>query len=183
MLISCKRAEEIAALYYDDIYHLCLFRLIREEDARDVVQEVFLLFQQRYENLDDSMIKSWLYNVADKKIKEQFKKIARREKELILGADLDEFEDYGETYTMEPDNLITSEEIEEKKKDILATLTEKELRLFELVYVKHLEYEELAKTLGITVNTARTRVYRLNLKIKEKVTYAFMVLLLLLMKI
>lgn len=171
------------ALYYEDIYNLCSLRLVKEDDVCDVVQEVFLLFQQRYESLDESMIKSWLYNVANKKIQEKFKHIARREKELILGANLDEIEDFGKTYTIEPDDLITSEEIENKKKDIMATLTEKELRLFEMVYVRHMEYEQLAKTLGISVNTARTRVYRLNLKIKEKVTYAFMVILLLLMKI
>lgn len=182
-MISCERAEEIADLYYDDIYHLCLFRLRKEEDAHDVVQEVFLLFQQRCEELEDTLIKSWLYSVANNKIKEQFRKIARREKELIFGDRSDDQSDCADYYELDPYELITSEEIESKKKDIISTLTEKELRLFEMVYVKHMEYTELSKALGITVNAARTRVYRMNLKIKEKVSYAFMVLLLLLMKI
>ena len=36
MLISVERATEIAELYYNDIYRLCLSRLKREEDASDV---------------------------------------------------------------------------------------------------------------------------------------------------
>ena len=182
-MISCERAEEIANLYYDDIYHMCLFRVRKEEDARDVVQEVFLLFQQHCEDLKDEYIKNWLYNVADKKIKEQFRKIAKREKELIFGDRFEQHIDEEYSYSFEPDDLITNEEIEEKKADIILSLTRKEIQLFEMVYVKHLEYEELANALGISVNNARTRVYRLNVKIKEKVTYAFMALLLLLMRI
>lgn len=182
-MIDCKRAEEIAGLYYDDIYHLCLFRLKKEEDAHDVTQEVFLFFQEHCDNLEDIQIKKWLYSVADKKIKEEFKKIAKREKELIFGTVFGKHSSAEIVYEMELDNTVSDKEIDEKKDDIIATLNEKEIRLFEMVYTKHMEYDELAKTLGVTINTARTRVYRLNIKIKKKVSFAFMVLLLLIMKI
>lgn len=83
-MISFERATEIANLYYNDIYHLCLSRLKKEENAADVTQEVFLLFQEKYEGLEDEYIKAWLYKVANNKIKEQFRAIAKREKELEL---------------------------------------------------------------------------------------------------
>lgn len=182
MLISYERAEEIAKLYYDDVYHLCLARLKREEEAADITQEVFLFFQEQFSELDDIKIKAWLYSVANNKIKEKFRDIAKREKELIFGTQFGSSESADLVYEIELDNVISDKEIDEKKSSILKTLSDKELKLFEMVYTKHMEYEELAKALNITNSAARTRVSRLNAKIKERVTYAFMALLLLFMR-
>lgn len=182
MLISFERANEIAALYYDDVYRLCLSRLKREEDASDVTQEVFLFFQEKHNELEDDYIKAWLYSVADNKIKEQFRAIAKREKELIFGAVFGSQTSTDILYEMEEDNNISPEEIEEKKSRIISSLNKKELELFEMVYTKHMEYEELAKALNISEHAARSRVYRLRLKIKEKAAFVFMAILLLFMR-
>lgn len=182
MLIGFERANEIANFYYNDIYHLCFLRLNDEDEAFEVTQEVFLVFQEKYDDLDDKYIKAWLYAVADNKIKEQFRKIAKREKELIYGTAFGSFISTDILYEMEEDNKITPEELEEKKKSILSSLTEKELELFELFYTKHLEYKELAKVLNVSEGAVRTRVYRLNLKLKEKAAFIFMAFLLIFMK-
>ncbi len=182
MLISFERATEIANLYYNDIYHLCLSRLKKEENAADVTQEVFLLFQEKYEGLEDEYIKAWLYKVADNKIKEQFRAIAKREKELIYGTVFGSHISTDILYEMEEDNKITLEELEEKKESILSSLSEKELELFEMVYTKHMEYKELAEAFNVSEHAVRARVYRLKLKIKEKTAFIIMAILLLFMK-
>lgn len=182
MLISFERATEIADLYYDDVYHLCLSRLKREDDAADVTQEVFLFFQENYNDLEDEFIKAWLYAVANNKIKEQFRAIAKREKELIYGTVFASQTSTDILYEMEEDNKVTPEELEEKKKSILSSLSEKELELFEMVYTKHMEYKELAKAFDISEHAVRARVYRLRLKIKEKAAFIFMAILLLFMR-
>lgn len=182
MLISAERAAEVANLYYDDVYRLCLSRLKKEENAADVTQDVFLFFQEKYNELEDDHIKAWLYKVADNKIKEQFRVIAKQEKELIFGAVFGSHTSTDILYEMEEDNKITPEEIEEKKKSILSSLTEKELELFETVYTKHMEYKELAKAFDISEHAVRARVYRLRLKIKEKSSFVFMAILLLFMR-
>lgn len=182
-MIDFERAKEIADLYYYEIYHLCLSRLKRHEDAADVTQEVFLFFQEHCEELDDNLIKSWLLSVADNKIKEEFRKIAKREKELIYGAVFGVQKSTDIIYEIEQDNKITPEEIESWKDKILSSLTEKELRLFEMVYTKQMEYKELAEALDISEGTARTRVCRLNAKLKEKAAFAFMALLLIFIKL
>ncbi|MBQ9849989.1 MAG: sigma-70 family RNA polymerase sigma factor [Clostridia bacterium] len=182
-MISFERATEIANLYYNDIYHLCLSRLKKEENAADVTQEVFLFFQEKYNELEDEYIKAWLYKVADNKIKEQFRAIAKREKELIYGTVFGSQTSTDILYEMEEDNKVTPEELEEKKKSILSSLSEKELELFEMVYTKHMEYKELAKALDISEHAVRARVYRLRLKIKEKAAFIFMAILLLFMRL
>lgn len=182
MLISFERATEIANLYYNDIYHLCLSRLKKEENAADVTQEVFLFFQEKYNELEDDYIKAWLYKVADNKIKEQFRAIAKREKELIYGTVFGSQTSTDILYEMEEDNKVTPEELEQKKKSILSSLSEKELELFEMVYTKQMEYKELAKAFNVSEHAVRARVYRLRLKIKEKAAFIFMAILLLFMR-
>ena len=182
-MISCERAVEIAKLYYDDVYRLCLSRLRREEDAADVTQDVFLFFQEHYEELADDNIKAWLYAVANNKIKEQFRAIAKREKELIYGTVFGSHTSTDIVYEMEQDNKITDEEINEKINGILSSLTEKELKLFEMVYTKHMEYSELAKAFNVTERAMRIRVCRLRAKLKERASFVFMALLLLFMKL
>ncbi|MBR6646068.1 MAG: sigma-70 family RNA polymerase sigma factor, partial [Clostridia bacterium] len=102
---------------------------------------------------------------------------------LIFGEDDEPQTNMEILYDTAESDKIADEELEKKKKIILSSLTEKELELFEMVYIKHLEYEELAKNFNVSEHAMRTRVYRLRLKIKEKASYMFMVLLLLVMKI
>ncbi len=182
-MISAEKAREIADLYYDDVYRLCLSRLKREADAADVTQDVFLFFQEKYSELEDDFIKSWLFAVANNKIKEEFRHIAKREKELIFRTVSETQTSTELLYEMEEENKITDEELEEKKQSILSSLNEKELELFEMVYTKHMEYAELAKALDISEHAVRSRVYRLRVKIKERASFMFMALLLLTMKL
>ncbi len=182
-MISAERAKEIADLYYDDVYHLCYSRLKKEADAADVTQEVFLFFQENYSDLEDNFIKSWLFAVANNKIKEEFRHIAKREKELIFGTVFATQTSADILYEMEEDNKITDDELDEKKQSIISSLNEKELELFEMVYTKHMEYAELAKALDISEHAVRSRVYRLRVKIKERASFMFMAILLIFMKL
>lgn len=182
-MISAERAAKIAEQYYNDVYRLCYSRLKSEEDAADVTQDVFLFFQENYDELEDTFLKAWLYAVANNKIKEQFREIAKREKELIFGTVFGWQPSTDELYEMMEENKVTPEELEQKKKDILSSLTEKELELFEMIYVKHKNYKELAKALNVSEHAIRTRVYRMRLKIKEKASFMFMAFLLIFMKL
>lgn len=177
-MISEERAREIADLYYEDIYHFCFSRLKNDSDAADVTQEVFLFFQENHNGLEDKFIRAWLFAVANNKIKEEFRSIAKREKELVFGTVFGEQTSTEILFELEEDNKITAEELEKKKRSILDSLTEKELELFEMVYTKRMEYEEMSKKLNISEHAVRSRVYRLRWKIKEKTAFMFMGILL-----
>ena len=182
-MISAQRATEIAELYYDDIYHLCFSRLKSEPEAEDVTQEVFLFFQKNCNKLEDNFIKAWLFSVADKKIKEENRRVAKREKELILKTVFNIQTSADILYEIEENSKISDEELDEKKKSILASLNEKELELFHMIYTKNMEYTELAKALDVSEHAVRSRVYRLRLKIKKYISRMFMVLLLMLIRL
>lgn len=182
-MISFERAEEIAEAYYDDVYRFCFSRIQNEEEASEVTQDVFLLFQEKCDELNDDKIRAWLYSVANNKLKEKSREIAEREKRLIFGITSGLKSEDELTYEMEYEENITDEEIDEKKSEIISSLSEKELELFMYVYSKHMKYSRLAETLGVSEASLRTRVSRLNAKIKAKVYRSFMVVLLVFMKI
>ncbi len=182
-MISFERAEEIAEAYYDDVYRFCFSRIQNEEEASEVTQDVFLLFQEKCDELNDDKIRAWLYSVANNKLKEKSREIAEREKRLIFGITSGLKSEDELTYEMEYEENITDEEIDEKKSEIISSLSEKELELFMLFYSKHMKYSRLAETLGVSEASLRTRVSRLNAKIKAKVYRSFMVVLLVFMKI
>ncbi len=182
-MISFERAEEIAETYYDDVYRFCFSRIQNEEEASEVTQDVFLLFQEKCDELNDDKIRAWLFSVANNKIKEKSREIAEREKRLIFGNIYSLKSEDEQTYELECDNILTDEEIEKMKSEIISSLNEKELELFMYVYSKHMKYARLAETLGVSEASLRTRVSRLNAKIKAKVYRTFMAILLVFMKI
>lgn len=73
--------EHIAAAYYEEIYLFCLRKVNYDEHlARDLVQDVFLLLLERHGGLTNTNLRAWLYSVADKKIKEAYKKREKKSK-------------------------------------------------------------------------------------------------------
>ena len=73
--------EHIAAAYYEEIYLFCLRKVNYDEHlARDLVQDVFLLLLERHGGLTNTNLRAWLYSVADKKIKEAYKKEKKNQK-------------------------------------------------------------------------------------------------------
>ncbi len=181
-MIDAERCKEIAKQYYANVYHYCLIRLSNPYDAADVTQNTFLFFQENAENLCDNHILSWLYSVAYRKIKEKERELCVRNNELIYGNNLGISADTSLIYELELDKEMDCETINEKKKEIIASLTEKEIELLELVYVKKIKYKRIAEELNISESAARTRVSRAKAKIKHKIYSMLLVVLLIFFK-
>ena len=72
-MIDSVRSNEIANMYYNQVWSHCLFIVEDEFETDDIVQKAFLLFEQKRETLDDRYIKAWLYKVVDNLAKEYFR--------------------------------------------------------------------------------------------------------------
>lgn len=67
--------DELFDLYSDDIYRFALYSLKNSNDAKDVVQEVFLKAFQSWENFrGNSHPKTWLLQIARNFMYDQFRK-------------------------------------------------------------------------------------------------------------
>lgn len=73
-MIDDIRAAEIAKMYYNKVRAHCLFIVGDEFETDDIVQNVFLLFEQKRKTLEDEYVKSWLYKATELLIKEFYRK-------------------------------------------------------------------------------------------------------------
>lgn len=165
-MIDKKTAESIAEKYYDDIYRYCLSHLSYNENvAEDVTQEVFLLFQQKCERLEDINIKSWLVRTAENKVLEYFR--ATKKDSVIVHIDDGDFScDEDEIFSLFDECFpLSDDEIEKYKSIVLKSLTKKEQELYNKIYVEKKKYKEIAEELNTTEKAINVRTFRLRKKI------------------
>lgn len=182
MLIDESRIIEIMKEHYQIIYLFCLSLLKNEADAKDVTQDVFKLFMEKSEMLEDNNIRSWLFEVASKKVKLVFRERKKQSRVVYFDDDSCEIPDFvdGLQFLMENEH-IDEEEIIKKKDEILNRLTPDERMLYYDFYESKMSYAQIAEKLGISEKAANIRSFRLKKKIKKMVKAAFLTMLLLLL--
>lgn len=141
--------EEIIKKCYNVILKYCTYHLHGNiHAAEDCTQEVFLTLHQKIDKLDMSNdIRPWLYNVADKKIKEYFRKHPE-------WTDIDSI----------PELPDKSDDI--MKKSILDVLDDTERQLAE-DYYGGADKKKLAESQGITLNTLYDKMKFIRKKINN----------------
>lgn len=145
-MITVERAAELARDNYDDIFRFCLARLGDEWEAADTAQEVFLLLRQRIDGLDDGNLRSWLFAVAENKIKEARLDASRRKRELIL-------DDIAEALPCEPCEPLPACELGGGERELLHMLC------------GGMSHAEMSRALGISDGALRVRICRLKAKL------------------
>lgn len=180
MSIDRKAIESVIRQYYGDIYRFCFSRLINKDNVEDVVQNVFVVLQEKSNELTPENLRSWLFNVAEKKLLEERREEVRRSR----------FVDY-DVELIAKDPLLTYEIVEESisesevdaiKERILQTLTPQERSLFEAIYEKRMKRKDVAKELEITENALNVRVFRLRNHILSLVHTVMTVIILIIVK-
>ncbi len=166
-MIDKKTTENISAKYYDYIYKFCFSHLgCNETVAEDVTQEVFLLFQQKRETLEDINIRGWLRITAENKVFEYFR-AAKKDNVVLHFDDKDYSCNEDEAFVLFDECIpISSEEIEKYKAIVLKGLTKKEQELYTKIYIEKKKYKEIAQELNTTENAINLRAFRLRKKIK-----------------
>ena len=159
--------EHIAAAYYEEIYLFCLRKVNYDEHlARDLVQDVFLLLLERHGGLTNTNLLAWLYSVADKKIKEAYKKEKKNQKLFSIDHSNQEIPCDSDILTL-LENSITDDEIAHGKTQVLSSLAPKEMELYTKIYMEHKQYHTIATELQTTEKAIRLRAFRLRKRMKE----------------
>lgn len=152
-------------------------RVNSEEDAQDILQEVFFQFIEMYRGLEKiERTTSWLYRVAKNKIVDGY----RKKKEVSVE---DHYNSQGqELYIEELIPLINNDTPEDDftRKLVMSVLEE---ALDELpvgqktVFIAHelegLSFKEISQSTGITVNTLISRKRYAVTHLKEKLNELF----------
>jgi len=132
-----------------------VFRYIKQEaDTEEVVQEVFMKIWQSRENINIySSFESFLFTIAHNATVNLLKKRATEQKYVEHVKSLQRIE---ETYELTDE--IQYNELNRKFQDLLNELTPRQKEIFQLSREEGLSNKEIAKKLGISVQTVKNHL-------------------------
>ena len=169
--------EEIYSAFHPKILRY-LARMVGEQDAEDLTQDVFVKAYRGLENFrGESQLSTWLYRIAtnaamDKLRSSSFQRIAQ----LRPSDDSIEGDQAGgvdrAVLVKEEKHLVEKQLIREEMNDCIRGYVEKLPETYRAVLVLS-EYEglknnEIAEILGVTLDTVKIRLHRARAKLKEE---------------
>tara|TARA_R110002072_G_scaffold104540_2_gene228988 strand:+ start:1942 stop:2508 length:567 start_codon:yes stop_codon:yes gene_type:complete len=132
------------------------------DDAMDILQDVLISV---YRNLDnyrgDGVFVAWLFRIASFRCIDYF-----RRKKFHQSADDLELMDENATY--EPDTNLATAQSNRDMSVMMGCLPLEQRQVVELKYFQHFTFEEIGGQLGISSNTAKTRLYAALGKLKKQ---------------
>jgi RNA polymerase sigma-70 factor (ECF subfamily) len=157
MAYSQHDIEKIYKLYYPKLFGFARNYIPTDEDAENIVQDVFLiLWEKRNELVISYTLTSWLFTLVKNKclnflrhklIEEEYK--AQMQEELSFKLCSLEALDY---------SYHSEKELEEKIRQALDALPERCRAVFVKSRIEGMKYKEIAEELGISVNTVENQM-------------------------
>jgi RNA polymerase sigma-70 factor (ECF subfamily) len=134
------------------VYNYCLRMLSHPDDAMDLMQEVFISVYKSLPSFrGESSFNTWLYQIVHRRSVEYYR---RRKLHQGLDAVPEESCERSELET----NQLQSEQHHELK-EMMNNLPWEQRLVVELKFFQHCTFEEIADQLGISTNTAKSRLY------------------------
>lgn len=144
------------------LYNYALRMSGNPDDAMDILQDAFLSV---YRNLGsfrgDAKFSTWLYRIASFRCTDYF-----RRKKREVEADADDFAD--ESNASLPDLCLSNARDNRDIGRLLTLLSPDQRQVVELKFFQHFTFDEIAGQLGISPNTAKTRLYAALTKMRKR---------------
>ena len=156
--------EELVRATYVDTYTLALRLTANEEDARDVVQEVYL---RAWKGIGafrgDSQFSTWLYRITANASSTSVSRRRRHRQEPLESVQ----EPAEERVALQPEPAAESAATLERLADAVAELPPKLRAIVVLKDVYGMSHEAIADELGISVSAAKVRLHRARRKLRD----------------
>ena len=157
---STEEFEQIYRSHAGFVYSTAYGILGNREDARDVLQNVFLKFFRRKPSLrPDANVKGYLYRAAVNRSLDVLE--ARRRSPQQVDA-----EDFPEALWV-PEDPCFKLEMHDRLYRAIGTLDRKTAEILTLRYVHDLSDAEIAKTLGMSRTVVAVRLFRARARLKK----------------
>lgn len=156
--------EELVRATYVDTYTLALRLTANEEDARDVVQEVYLRAWKGIGRFrGDAQFGTWLYRITANAASTHITRRRRHRSEPLDAVP----EPIEERFALQPEAATESAVTMERLAYAVAQLPPKLRAIVVLKDVYGLSHEAIAEELGISVSAAKVRLHRGRRKLRE----------------
>lgn len=150
--------------YKDLVFTLALRMLKNREEAEEVSQDTFIkTFKSLSKFKGDSKFSTWIYKITYNTCLDRIKKISRTYNTVTI----DEFTEH-QVKTI--DNALDNMEQEERKQtiqDCLQLLPSEDSFLLTLFYFEELSLDEISKTIGLTTNNVKVKLFRSRKKLSK----------------
>ncbi|MBI4858202.1 MAG: RNA polymerase sigma factor SigZ [Acetobacterium woodii] len=134
-------------------------RVDNEEDAEDILQEVFIKINNNLKNLEDEKkIHAWIYTIARNAITDYYRKNSKRPQLTELDENISD---------NSPVELTANLEIAACLKGMINNLPEKYKETILLSEFEKLSQKEMSEKLGMSISGVKSRVQRGRKMLKE----------------
>lgn len=159
--------EKLYCDYYSSLVKFAEAILFDSEEAKDVVQEVFIDLWNKSHNIHiENTIKTYLYSCVKYKSYNRIKKlnIIDKHQEQMKEAYL-----FAQEYNSLPD-----EDLQNKIRETLNKFPKQMRKVLECHTLYGWKYQEIADEMGISINSVKTHVKRAYKKFRKEMTTDFM---------
>jgi RNA polymerase sigma-70 factor (ECF subfamily) len=140
--------------YESGIYNYTLRMVANREDARDLMQDIFIaVFRNLASYRGDAKFKNWLFRIAHYRCIEFY----RRKKPTESLDDTPEISAQAEDAC--PEYSFKQSQQSLALVSAMQGLPVNQRTVVELKFFQHFTFEEIAEQLGISINTAKSRLY------------------------
>ncbi len=148
---SQRAWTKLVRRYEAEVYNHALRMVFSEADAFDLMQEIFLaVFRNLAGFRGDAKFRTWLYRIASNRSIDYL----RKKKLPMSVVELDDL----------PGNQQLEQSLHQSQQNtalfsMMKTLPAEQRILLELKFFQQFTFEEISAQLGISTNTAKTRLY------------------------
>ncbi|MRG88126.1 RNA polymerase sigma factor SigZ [Salinibacillus xinjiangensis] len=138
-------------------------RLSNEQDAEDIIQEVFIKIHNHLPNLkEEEKLQAWVYQITRNTLID-FYRCRNTQKNIFEESKKETIRTFNDQHTEENINELVSSWL----KDLTSRLPEKYQEALSLVEFQQISQKELASRLGLSPSGAKSRVQRGREKLKK----------------
>lgn len=174
MQAICGDQDAITKLYegtYSNVYHT-IKSMVKDEDAvLDILQDTYVkAFDSLVQLENPAQFRPWVKRIATNKAKDYVKKRKPILFSEMAAEDSDEPIDFEDNrWTDLPETVVDRKETTRLMNEILATLSEDQQLVVGMFYYQEMSVKQIAKILGVSENTVKSRLNYARKKIETKV--------------
>lgn len=151
-----KAQTQLINLYWVDVFSFVMKKLNDENDADEITVNVFSKVLSKLDLFDPNFqFKTWILTIAQNTIIDFWRKKSRENEDSS-----DSLDEVKNVYAKSPEELLISEEEQQKILQIIATMDAKNQDIIRLRFFEERSIKEIAEELNLSVANTKVRIMR-----------------------